>query len=245
MRHAGLDDVDAVRALYERLSPEDLQLRFFVAHAPRTNFLEQWLSVEDRGGVSLVAEVEDPGATPTTKVVGEACYAPLPDGDAEFGITVDPEWRGWLGPWLLDTLAEQGAARGVPNLQASVLVRNRKMLALLRHRGYAVIDHPDWSEVRLVIGTTGRTPSWPPKPSGPRILVEAPGGRWSGESTAREHGFDVRTCPGPDGPTPHCPVLEGRPCPLVEGADALVVALLPTIRAPTSSSPRTANATQS
>ena len=39
-------------------------------------------------------------------LVGEAGYTLLSDGDGELAITVDPEWRGWLGSWLLDALVD-------------------------------------------------------------------------------------------------------------------------------------------
>ncbi len=224
VRAARPGDAEGVAALYGRLSVPDLEARFFSAHQPGDAVVEGWVSIADHGGLMLVAEVVAEDGSPS--IVAEAGYALLPNGDGELGITVDPGWRGWLAPWLLDALAERAAASGVANLEADVLLRNRKMLALLGHRGRAVVDHPDWRQIRLVISTTGRTPSWPEKgPERPHVLVAEPHSRWADESAARAQGFDVRTCPGPDGPRPHCPVLEGRPCPLVEGADAIVFAL--------------------
>jgi hypothetical protein len=228
VRPARADDAAAVAALYERLSADDRRLRFFAARPPGIEFVEGWVRSAERGGLDLVVEVVDAGhGRPDATLVAEAGYALLPNGDGELGITIDPRWRGWLGPWLLDVLAFEAASRGVGNLEADVLVRNRNMMTVARHRGHAVIEHPDWEVVRLVMATRGRTPGWPPRPTGPRLLVAAPGGRWSGEEAARRAGFDVRICPGPDGPRPRCPALDGHPCPLVEGADALVVALPP------------------
>ena len=118
--------------------------------------------------------------------------------------------------------------RGVPNLEAQIRLDNAPMLALVRSRGLAMVEHPDWTEVRVVIGTDGRVPGWPADPGSERrgrVLVEAPGGRWSGEKAIVAAGFEVITCPGPRGrPGGRCPVLEGRPCPLVDGADAVIVA---------------------
>lgn len=222
VRAARPGDADGVSALYARLPVPDLEARFFSAHQPGEAVVEGWVSIADRGGLTLVAEVIDGSGA---SIVAEAGYALLPNGDGELGITVDPDWRGWLAPWLLDALVERAAANGVANIEADVLVRNRKMIALLGHRGRVVVDHPDWRQVRLVISTTGSTPSWPKVSDRPHVLVAEPHGRWEDEAAARAQGFDVRTCPGPDGPRPHCPVLEGRPCPLVEGADAIVFAL--------------------
>ena len=80
------------------------------------------------------------------------------------------------------------------------------------------------SIVRLLIGTSGRTPPWPGTHRGPRVLVEAPGGRWHGEGVARAAGFEVLVCPGP--PTQvRCPALAGEPCPLASTADLVVDSL--------------------
>ncbi|MEO1060117.1 MAG: hypothetical protein AAFZ07_01775 [Actinomycetota bacterium] len=224
VRCAEPGDAAGVSALYSRLALGDLEARFFSCRRPPELVIEAWVSIADRGGLTLVAEIDDEdGHGPL--IVAEAGYALLPNGDGELGITVDPDWRGWLAPWLLDALVGEAAANGVANLEAEVLVRNRKMVTLLRHRGEAVVDRPDWQHVRLVISTTGRTPSWPQRSEGHRLLVAEPRGRWPGQRDAERHGLEVRTCPGPDGPRPHCPALEGRPCPLVEGADAIVFAL--------------------
>ncbi|GEM_PF-1433151 len=45
-------------------------------------------------------------------------------------------------------------------------------------------------------------------------------GRW-----LEEAGFDVMACPGPTGPDYRCVAGRGRPCPLVHGADAVVLDL--------------------
>src|SRR5262245_23302154 len=173
-------DADRLAELYATLSPEDRHLRFFSAFVPDRAFAERLASVVDRGGFGVVA-VEDGG-----RIVGEASYEALPDGDGELGMVVAPDRRGWLGAFLLDTLIEAAAARGVPNIEADVMATNGRMLSLLRARGYASLPSDDWVSLRLMVGTEGPTPVWPeggpgrPDPRRPRILVEAPGGRWSG-----------------------------------------------------------------
>jgi hypothetical protein len=220
-------DADGLAALYATLSPEDRHLRFFSAFVPDRAFAEHLASVRDRGGFCVVA-VEDGG-----RIVGEANYEALPDGDGELGMVVAPDCRGGLGAVLLDTLIEAAAACGVPNIEADVMVTNRRMLSLLRARGYACLPSEDWVSLRLMVGTAGPTPVWPeggpgiPDPSRPRVLVEAPGGRWSGAPEGQAAGLAFISCSGPRGPRPRCPALAGRPCPLAAGADAIVVANLP------------------
>ena len=217
-------DVDALGLLYSGLSQDDLHLRFFAAYRPPRSFFERMATVASRGGFGIVATVPDP----IPRIVGEAQYAVLDNGDGELAITVAPDWRGWLGPLLLDALLAAAAARGVPNLEAEILVENRSMLALVRARGYATIDHEDFSVVRVLLGTVTTTPTWPGSHHRPRLLVEVRGGRWRAEAAARAAGWQVVTCPGPrPGPRPRCPVLEGSACPLVAGADVVVCGLDP------------------
>jgi hypothetical protein len=215
--------------MYATLDDDDLYRRFFQAHVPTARTIEHILSSAERDGVGLVAVLE--GHDGNTRVVGETSYEMLPDGGAEIGITVAPGSRGWLGPYLLDALVEAARRRGVTNLQADVLVENRRMLAMMRARGYATMGHSEQpSIVRVVIGTESRTPPWPGTRHGARVLVEAPGGRWHGESAARAAGFEVLVCPGPLAHT-RCPALAGEPCPLASEADLVVDRVSPSTSA--------------
>lgn len=221
-------DVDALVALYEGLSEEDRYRRFFSAYRPDREFFARAAAVRERGGYGLVAvEVRTRPVECEVRLVGEASYELLPNGDGELAMAVAEDWRGWLGPYLLDALVAVAAARGVPNLEADVLATNAPMLALLRSRGYANLSSEDWVSLRLIVGTAGRTPVWPAGalrgggPRGPRVLVETPGGRWHAGREAADAGLEVITCSGPR--HGRCPALTGRPCPLVTGADAVVV----------------------
>jgi ribosomal protein S18 acetylase RimI-like enzyme len=218
------DDVAGLVALYASLGEEDLYCRFFSGHTPPESLVERTTMIAERGGFGLVAVMAGPNGT--SRIVGEASCERLPNGDGELGITVAGDARGWLGPYLLDALVEEAAARGVPNIEADVLVVNRRMLSLLRSRGFAVIDHFEQPAiVRVTIGTAGRVPSWPGTHDRPRLLLEVPGGRWHTEKAARDAGFQVLACPGPAGRWSHCPALRGEPCPLVAGADLVVDAV--------------------
>jgi hypothetical protein len=227
-------DVDGLVALYDGLSDDDRYRRFFSSFGPPRSFFERLVNVGERGGYGLVATAGAEGdVAGDARIVGEASYELLPNGDGELAITVAVDQRGWLGPYLLDALVEAAAARGVPNLEADVLVTNRPMLALLRSRGDATMGPNDWSTVRLLVGTAGRTPVWPAGHGAtghsdrPRVLVEVPGGRWHAGTEADAAGLQVIACSGPRGARPRCPVLAGRPCPLAATADAIVVSNAP------------------
>jgi hypothetical protein len=217
-------DAPGLMALYTSLNEDDLYRRFFSGHIPPETLVERMARVEERGGVGLAAVLEGPDGS--RRIVGEASSNPLPTGNGELGITVAPDTRGWLGPYLLDALVEEAARRGVANIEADVLVSNRRMLSLLRHRGYAVMDESGRPVIlRVRISTTGRIAGWSGVHDRPRILVEAPGGHWRRGQSVRDAGFEVLVCPGPLRGWSDCPALHGEPCPLAVRADAIVDAV--------------------
>jgi hypothetical protein len=146
----------------------------------------------------------------------------LANGNGEFAMVVAKDWRGWLGPYLLDVVVELAAQNGVPNLEAEVLAVNAAMLALLRARGCVFLRHDGWGELRTMVGTGRDGPTWPGGDDRPRVLVETPGGRWPLEDAADAVGLRVITCAGPT-QNGSCPLLLGHDCPLVAMADAIVV----------------------
>ena len=223
IRPACAADAAGLIALYDTLDTEDMYRRFFASYRPRPEFFVDMATVADRGGARLVALLHDPSEA-EDRIVGEAGYIPLPNGDGELAIVVAPRWRGWLGPFLLDALVETAAANGIPNLEADVLTVNRRMLGLLQSRGAVVMGHDDWTVVRLLIGTASQRPIWPGEHDRLRVLVEGAGGRWHAEQEARAAGIQVLGCPGPRDGARGCPALSGEPCPLAADADVIVVA---------------------
>ena len=223
IRPATRRDVNGLIGLYESLSPEDRHRRFFTASVPSRTLLERFVDVMERSGLWLVAVTED------GEVVADGGYARLADGDAELALTVRKTWRGWLGPYLLDVLVQEAADDGVRNLRANILLGNRPMLSLVERRGYATVDQPDRTMLSVTMSTQGGPPAWPPARDRPRVLVEGCGARWHADIEAWAGGWDIITCVGPGSRSmPACPVLEGKRCPLVDGADLVVVALPPT-----------------
>ena len=227
-------DAELLERLYEALPLNDRYRRFFSSFEPDADFCRRWTTIGERGGFGVIALAH--GAPPPTggdvaapapEIVGEAGYALRGDGDGDLAVTVAPEWRGWLGAYLVDVLVRHAAATGIKGLQADVLLENRPMLAVLRHRGAVALEHPDGT-VRLVIGTDRDVPSWAPSEHRPRVLVEVAGGRWSGEPAAEAADMATALCSGPGRRGHHrCPVLDGGHCPLADRADAIVVLLDP------------------
>lgn len=177
LRQMDAGDIDALVALYDRLSAEDLRYRFFNVYHPRRDFFEHQLERVGRDGYALVAVVSGhPGKNAGDGgIVADAEYVLLADGSGELALTVAPAWRGWLGPYLLDALVAVAGARGVPNLQADVLADNARMLALFRHRGFAIVGDGDMTVQRVAIGTTAPVSRW--DAAGGRPSVPTGGGR--------------------------------------------------------------------
>jgi ribosomal protein S18 acetylase RimI-like enzyme len=204
-------DVDGLVALYGTLSAEDRHLRFFSAFVADRDFCEHLATVERRGGFGVVA-VEDGG-----RIVGEANYERLPDGDGELGMVVATDRRGGLGSCLLDTLLAAASARGVPNLEADVLVTNARMLSLLRARGYASLPSEDWVSLRLMVGTAGPTPVWPkadragPIRPGQGCWSRRPAAAGRARPRARPRAWRSSAAPGPAGRVPHAPPSPAGP----------------------------------
>lgn len=222
-------DLAGLERLYSDLDDESRYRRFFSVLHPGRDFFERMVAVGERGGAGIVAVVTGHRGG-RGRLVGEASYELLANGDGELGIAVDARWRGWLGAYLLDALTEVAAANGVPNLEAEVLLANGPMLSLVRSRGFATLPTGDWSILRVLLSTAPASddephprPTWP-SGAGLRVLVEGSGGGWHAQAEAAEAGVELVGCPGPGGRGPTCPALLGRPCPLVTGADVVVVA---------------------
>lgn len=214
------DDTGELDRLYRELCDDDRYRRFFSLYRPERSAVAQWAADNENGKLRLAAFVDSGKGDET--MVGDALCVPLPDGDGEFALAVAGGWRGWLGAYLLDTLADCAAGMGMRSLQADILTENRRMLAVVRARGYAVLGHPDFNQVRVTTGTVPAAPDWPGMRDRPRILVETRGSRSSLHGQLAQSGFQVITCPGP---SRRCPALAGLPCPLAAGADAIVFAL--------------------
>lgn len=211
-------DEDGLSDLYEQLDAGDRYLRFFSAYRPSIEFI-QALADPGPGEARVVAELAEHGRP---RLVAEAGYSMLANGNGEFAMVVAKEWRGWLGPYLLDVVVELAEQNGVPNLEAEILATNHRMLAIMQARGCVVLNHDSWNELRMMVGTGPHGPTWSGVDDRPRVLVETPSGRWPLEGVADAAGLRVFTCGGPTQYRP-CPMLSGQECELAARADAIVV----------------------
>lgn len=232
VRPVRADDVSQLVSLYERLDDDDRYRRFFSFKRPEPCFFERLVEIGERGGAGIVVvdvggADGEPGALAADRdapIVAEASYELLGNGNGEMAITVDRDWRGWLGPYLLGVLCAVAASRGIANLEAEILTLNRQMRSLTRSRGEVYLPGSDWESVRVAFPTSGPTPVWS-SIDRPRVLLEMRGSPWEPLADLAASGYEVVACSGPATRTSPCPLLDGRECPLAAGADAIVIAL--------------------
>ena len=188
-------DAADLYALYRRLSDDDRWLRFFTVRSTRPVVPRApgWRSRTTEGLVVVGSSRTGRSAHPRRRSRVLAAR----DGDGELGITVDPQWRGWIGPGCSGA-APRGRRAGCAqpagrrpgdeptDARAPAVPPHGRRRALPAQRD------PAGSSARPAVRRAGRAGH-----DKPRILVEAAYGRWDGEDAARTAGFEVRTCRGP------------------------------------------------
>jgi RimJ/RimL family protein N-acetyltransferase len=137
------DDVDRLRRLFFRLSPETVHLRFFQPlKAPSEKMLHHLAEVDHDQRQAIVAVVDD-------EVVAVVRYDRSADPSlAEMAIVVEDAWQGHgLGKLLLRRLTIDAMEHGVETLTATVLGENRRAMGLA-HRvaptTHTRLDHGEW-----------------------------------------------------------------------------------------------------
>jgi GNAT superfamily N-acetyltransferase len=132
-RHASADDVGAVLDLYERCSPQTLELRF---HVPVTRVTEGVVRqlVEPPDGWSVVAEQGE-------ELVGHGCAGPLSPSRVEIGLLVDDAFQGTgVGTRLVRDLATSARERGYSAMVCSVAPDNASVLPTVRRAGLEALS---------------------------------------------------------------------------------------------------------
>ena len=126
-------DRDALRAMFDRLSPDSRYRRFL---SPAASFDVALRNVFDLDYVQRDAIV----ASLDGEIIGLGeCHAfRRSPGDVEVAVTVDDAFhRRGLGRELLDLVMVRAAHHGASNVHASVLAENRPMLEML----YKIAPH--------------------------------------------------------------------------------------------------------
>jgi L-amino acid N-acyltransferase YncA len=145
------DDVDRLRRLFFRLSPETVHQRFFqLVKTPSEQMLHHFAEVDHERRQAIVA-------TRHNEIVAVARYDRTTDTPvAEVAILVEDAWQGrGLGKLLLHRLAVEAVNHGIAELTATVLGENRRALGLARRVApstHSHLDHGEWYlDMRLEI----------------------------------------------------------------------------------------------
>lgn len=132
-------DVSLYPPFLERVSPEDMRLRFL---APRRHFPQEMLlrltQLDYAREIAFVALQGDTGA-----LAGIARLSSDPDGIVgEYGLLVRTDLQGQGIGWaLLAHLVDYARAEGLSRIEGFVLSENTKMLSMCREFGFEVQSH--------------------------------------------------------------------------------------------------------
>jgi len=137
------DDVDRLRRLFYRLSPETVYWRFFQpVKQPSEKLLHHLAEVDHDLRQAIVAELDD-------EIIAVVRYDRASASDvADVAVLVEDAWQGHgLGRKLLRRLTVDALEHGVVDMTATVLGQNQRALRLA-HRvapdTHGQLDHGEW-----------------------------------------------------------------------------------------------------
>jgi acetyl coenzyme A synthetase (ADP forming)-like protein len=133
VRPLSTDDLVAVRALLDGLTPQSLRMRFFSPRAPSDVELTKMLDVDYRDRFTLGVEMAG-------ELIGMGSYHYDSErASAEVAFTVaDAHHAQGIGTLLLEHLVAAALSNGIQRFDAHTLGDNRQMLDVFRHAGFAV-----------------------------------------------------------------------------------------------------------
>lgn len=133
-------DAPRLRALFHRLSPESVYLRFLEARDDLTlEQAQEFATVDYQRTMAIVATVIDSGEE---EIVGVARYGQdeqETDAGAETAVVVEDAYQGrGLGTLLLQRLVLYARRHGVEALRATVHSSNAQILRFVRRSGLPI-----------------------------------------------------------------------------------------------------------
>ncbi len=139
------EDAEAHRALFARLTPEDVRFRFFnMIRELAPEQMARLTQIDYDREMAFVVTREQP---PQTVAVARLVRDVFGDG-AEFAVVVQPDMKGrGVASALMRALIDWGRAQGLGTITGEVLADNAPMLAFMRHLGFGIGRIPDESDV--------------------------------------------------------------------------------------------------
>ncbi|WP_230531235.1 bifunctional acetate--CoA ligase family protein/GNAT family N-acetyltransferase [Microvirga roseola] len=142
------EDEEEFRRFFERITPEDLRLRFF---APVRDFSHTFLArltqLDYARAIAFVAFGADSG-----EMMGAVrLHADANHETGEYGILMRSDLKGLgLGWELMCLMIEWAKVEGLREIEGQVLRENTTMLEMCRNLGFSIRVDPDDPEVRVV-----------------------------------------------------------------------------------------------
>lgn len=134
VRSAGMDDVELIHEMHERLSTDSVYYRYLGPFKPTTKDLIHQCSLDGGPGFALIATVKEPHE----KIVAIACYrgeAQNP-ASAEPAILVEDAYQGrGLGKRFFLALCDQAARRGVKVFESYAHPNNQAVMHMIEKCG--------------------------------------------------------------------------------------------------------------
>ena len=125
------DDTERMLAMWSRLSPETIRLRFFSMRSMDERQMRYFTELDYANRFALVAETGG-------DIVGVSRFDKLPENPrtAEFAVLVEDAWQGrGVGTALLRGLMDPAGDLGVEGFVGEVLRENSRMLRVMRDAG--------------------------------------------------------------------------------------------------------------
>lgn len=147
------EDEPAFRALFDKLSPDDIRMRFFAPKKALSHpFAARLTQIDYDREMALVLAA--PGIAGRSEMFGAVHISADPDGNrAEYAILLRSDMAGLgLGPMLMRRIIDYSRQRGLRELFGEVLRENRTMLRLcelFKFKRSVKADDPSVVEVRL------------------------------------------------------------------------------------------------
>ena len=134
------DDIEQLRALHGRLSPQSIYFRFFspIPRVPEAQ-LHRLAEVDYRERFALVAELD---GLVVAVVRYDSSKSEPTAAEVAFVVEDDQQRRG-LATVMLEHLAAVARSNGIERFDAETLPDNRAMMDVFRHAGFDVTSHFD------------------------------------------------------------------------------------------------------
>ena len=151
LRPIELDDEESLLALFYRLSPHTIYLRF---HHVFTQMSREeairFCTVDYDNTFALVATI---GEDTERRIIAVGRYARLPERDtAEVAFVVEDAYQGkGIGTHLLERLASIAGEKGIRLFQAEVLAENVEMMRVLKDSGFQVAQELERGIYRVIL----------------------------------------------------------------------------------------------